>query len=75
MHVSSCRKWWKTSHDLQVANEQVLAKEAQAKGEHRSMWPQMDYALQYAALARYNNYDVYFRRETFQRITSRWAWW
>jgi outer membrane protein TolC len=56
-----------TSHDLQVANEQALAKEAQAKGEHRSLWPQMDYALQYAALARYNNYDVYFRRETFQR--------
>ena len=55
------------SGDVQVANDQALAKEAQAKGEHRSMWPQMDYALQYAALARYNNYDVYFRRETFQR--------
>ncbi len=55
------------SPDIQVANEQALAKEAAAKGEHRSMWPQMDYALQYAALAHYNNYDVYFRRETFQR--------
>src|SRR6185312_8486580 len=55
------------SPDIQVANEQALAKEAQAKGEHRAFWPEMDYALQYAALAHYNNYDVYFRRETFQR--------
>lgn len=55
------------SPEIQVANEQALAREAQAKGEHRQFWPQMDYALQYAALAHYNNYDVYFRRETFQR--------
>jgi outer membrane protein len=67
------------SHDVQVANENVLAKEAQAKGEHRSMWPAMDYALQYAALARYNNYDVYFRSSAFQRnnitagVVIRWS--
>lgn len=56
-----------SSREVQVAQEQALAKEAQAKGEHRSMWPTMDYAAQYAALARYNNYDVYFRRDQFQR--------
>lgn len=56
-----------SSREVQVAQEQALAKEATAKGEHRSMWPQMDYALQYAALARYNNYDVYFRTSAFQR--------
>lgn len=55
------------SRDLQVANEQAAAKESAAQGEHRQKWPAMDYALQYAALARYNNYDVYFRRDQFQR--------
>jgi outer membrane protein TolC len=68
-----------SSRDLQVANEQVMAKEALAKGEHRQLWPTVDAALQYAVLARYNNYDVYFRSSAFQRnnitagVVVRWS--
>lgn len=57
----------KTSGQIQVAMEQALAKESQAKAEKRNKWPAVDYALQYAVLARYNNYDVYFRSSAFQR--------
>ena len=56
-----------SSANVAMATESAAAKEAQAKGEHKQMWPQVDYALQYAALARYNNYDVYFRSSAFQR--------
>ena len=67
------------SPDVQAASEQALAKRAQAEGEKRSKWPAVDYALQYAVLARYNNYDVYFRSSAFQRnnvtagVVIRWA--
>jgi outer membrane protein TolC len=52
---------------IQVANEQAAAKELRAKGEHRQLWPSVDSAMQYALLAHYNNYDVFFRRDTFQQ--------
>jgi outer membrane protein TolC len=53
--------------NIQVANEQAAAKELRAKGEHKALLPSVDSAMQYALLAHYNNYDVYFRRDTFQR--------
>jgi outer membrane protein TolC len=53
--------------NIQVANEQAAAKELRAKGEHRQLLPSVDSAMQYAMLAHYNNYDVFFRRDTFQR--------
>jgi outer membrane protein len=53
--------------NIQVANEQATAKELRAKGEHKALLPSVDSAMQYALLAHYNNYDVYFRRDTFQR--------
>jgi outer membrane protein TolC len=53
--------------NIHVANEQAVSKELRAKGEHRQLLPSVDTALQYAVLARFNNFDVFFRRDTFQR--------
>ena len=47
---------------VKLAEQKVAAAEARAKGEHKAaVWPTVDVASQYAYLARYNNYDVYFR--------------
>jgi outer membrane protein TolC len=47
---------------VKQANQKVAAAEARAQGEHKAAtWPTVDVASQYAYLARYNNYDVYFR--------------
>src|SRR5437667_4410761 len=47
---------------LQAAELRARAQAFRAKGEHRSLWPSLDFAAQYAVLARYNNYDEYYRR-------------
>jgi outer membrane protein TolC len=49
---------------LQAENH-ALAESFRAKGEHRSLWPSVDFAAQYALLAEYNNYDVFYN--SFQR--------
>jgi outer membrane protein TolC len=51
---------------VKVAEEQAVARAYRAKGDHRLLLPSLDIASQYGILAHYNNYDVYFRRETFQ---------
>jgi outer membrane protein TolC len=43
-----------------AAEQRARAQYLRAQGEHRSMWPSVDFAAQYARLARYNNYDVFF---------------
>jgi outer membrane protein TolC len=48
------------------ADQKVAAAEARAKGEHKAAtWPTVDIAAQYAYLARYNNWETYFRTGTF----------
>ena len=49
---------------VQAALEHARAQYLRAKAEHRSLWPRMDFAAQYANLATYNNYDAYYK--TFQ---------
>ena len=49
---------------LQAENH-ALAESFRAKGEHRSLWPSVDFAAQYALLAKYNNYDEFYN--SFQR--------
>jgi len=44
---------------LQAAELRARAQAFRAKGEHRSLWPSLDFAAQYAVLARYNNYDEF----------------
>lgn len=47
---------------VKQAEQKVAAAEARAKGEHKAVsWPTVDVATQYAYLARYNNWDVYFK--------------
>lgn len=47
---------------IKVALEQAQAKEYRAKGEHKAMLPTLDFASQFAVLARYNNYDEFFTK-------------
>jgi outer membrane protein len=44
------------------AEEHARAQYLRAKGEHRSLWPSVDFAGQYSRLARFNNYDEFFKR-------------
>jgi len=55
-----------TSPAIQMASLHSTALNFAARGEHRSMWPTFDFAAQYALLATFNNYNVYFRQGTFQ---------
>ncbi|MGO9517007.1 MAG: TolC family protein [Candidatus Korobacteraceae bacterium] len=51
---------------VKQADQKAAAAEARAKGEHKAAtWPTVDVATQYAYLAQYNNWDVYFRTGTF----------
>lgn len=55
-----------TSPAIQAASLHSTALHFAARGEHRSVWPTFDFAAQYALLATFNNYNVYFRQNTFQ---------
>lgn len=48
------------SPSIKIAAEQAAAQAARAKGERKAMYPTVDFASQYALLARYNNYDRFF---------------
>jgi outer membrane protein TolC len=50
---------------VQAAENRATAESFRARGEHRALWPSADFAAQYGLLARYNNYDDFFK--TFQR--------
>ena len=54
-----------TSPAIKVADLQAAASEFRAKAEHKRNYPSVDFVASYALLARYNNYDDFFR--TFQR--------
>src|SRR5216683_5905844 len=55
----------RTSPAVQAAENRATAEGFRARGEHRAMLPSADFAAQYGLLARYNNYDEFFK--TFQR--------
>ncbi len=50
---------------IKIADQKAVASEFRAKGEHKRNYPSVDFVAQYGLLARYNNFDDYFR--TFQR--------
>ncbi|HYL09852.1 MAG TPA: TolC family protein [Candidatus Acidoferrales bacterium] len=50
---------------VKSAEEHALAQQLRARGEHRALWPSIDFAGQYALLSKYNNYDQFFT--TFER--------
>ncbi|MCU1304676.1 MAG: TolC family protein [Candidatus Sulfotelmatobacter sp.] len=51
---------------VQAAVEHARAQYLRVKGEHRSLWPSIDFAAQYANLATYNNYQRFYQPHSFQ---------
>jgi outer membrane protein TolC len=49
------------------ANEHAIAQTFRARAEHRSLWPSLDFATQYAVLAKFNNWTQFFPNNVFQR--------
>ena len=56
-----------SSPSVLAAQNRATALDFRARGQHRSLWPSVDFAAQYAILARYNNYDEFFNANSFQR--------
>jgi outer membrane protein TolC len=52
---------------IQIADMRASALAFRARGEHRAMWPSVDFAAQYALLAEFNNYQDFFQPGSFQR--------
>jgi outer membrane protein TolC len=55
-----------TSPSLQMASLHSTALTFHARGEHRALWPTVDFAAQYALLATFNNYQHFFQPHSFQ---------
>jgi outer membrane protein TolC len=51
---------------IQIADIHATALGFRARGEHRAMWPSVDFAAQYALLATFNNYQQFFQPHSFQ---------
>jgi outer membrane protein TolC len=51
----------KNSPIVLAAEQHARAQYLRAQGEHKSLWPSVDFAAQYARLAQYNNYDQFFK--------------
>lgn len=52
---------------VESAQEHATAELFRARAEHRALWPSVDFASQYAVLAKYNNWVTFFPQGTFQR--------
>jgi outer membrane protein TolC len=48
------------------AEQHAIAQSFRARSEHRSLWPSVDFATQYAVLAKYNNWVQFFPK-AFER--------
>lgn len=55
-----------SSFAVSMAQQHALAQAFKARAEHRSLWPSVDFATQYAVLAKYNNWEQFFPK-AFQR--------
>ena len=51
---------------LKAANMHSLAESMRAAGEHRALYPSVDFSAQYARFSTFNNYSRYFPAGTFQ---------
>jgi outer membrane protein TolC len=50
-----------------AAREHAIAQGFRARGEHRALWPSLDFATQYAVLAKFNNWTQFFPSKAFER--------
>ncbi|MBO0910894.1 MAG: TolC family protein [Acidobacteria bacterium] len=55
-----------SSPAVQFAEQHAIAESFRARAEHRSLWPTADFAAQYALLAKFNNWEQFFRQGAFQ---------
>lgn len=55
----------KSNKDLRRLESQIVAKGLEARGEKAARLPRVDLVAQYGMLAKFNNYDAFFRK--FQR--------
>ena len=53
------------SPTVKLAQQKADAAQLRARGEHKMMYPQIDFAGQYGLFAKYNHFDEFFRK--FQR--------
>jgi outer membrane protein TolC len=56
-----------TSPAVKAAQEHAASLDLKARGEHRGLWPTIDFAAQYALLATFNNYQQFFRPGSFEQ--------
>ena len=49
-----------SSPSVQAAIEHARAQYLRAQGEHKALWPSVDFAAQYALLSKFNNYQNYY---------------
>lgn len=49
------------------AQKHARSLQFQARAEHRALWPSVDFATQYAVLAKYNNWQQFFVNNAFER--------
>jgi outer membrane protein TolC len=52
---------------IQIADIRATSLALRARGEHRALWPSVDFAAQYALLATFNNYQQFFQPHSFQQ--------
>lgn len=55
-----------SSLPVQIADLRASAFALRARGEHRAMWPTLDFAGQFAYFAKYTGYQNYFQKGSFQ---------
>jgi outer membrane protein TolC len=56
-----------SSPSVFAAREHAIAEGFRARGEHRALWPSLDFATQYAVLATFNNWTQFFPAKAFER--------
>jgi outer membrane protein TolC len=55
-----------SSPAIKLADQHSLAEAMRASGEHRALYPSIDFSAQYARFSTFNNYTKYFPPHTFQ---------
>jgi outer membrane protein TolC len=63
----SANKLANSSLPVLFAQQHALAQGFRARAEHRTLWPSVDFATQYAVLAKFNNWLQFFPTQAFER--------
>src|ERR1041384_188434 len=56
-----------SSPSVLFAQDHAIAQGFRARAEHRALWPSVDFATQYAVLAKFNNWLQFFPTKAFER--------